>query len=88
MTTAPRAPGGAATGPVGGFVPPSGPVPSLEPHAAIADIDISVAEGMPGVIAVLTGRDVAADPRHREISAKIGVLERAPELDLGDDPPL
>lgn len=33
-------------------------------------------------------QELYADPRHRELAATIGALERAPELDLGDEPPL
>ena len=33
-------------------------------------------------------QDLQADPRHRDIAAAIGALDRAPELDLGDDSPI
>jgi beta-N-acetylhexosaminidase len=36
----------------------------------------------------ISWHELHADPRHREIAATIGTLERAPELDLGDEPPL
>jgi beta-N-acetylhexosaminidase len=36
----------------------------------------------------ISWRELHADPSHREIAATVGTLERAPELDLGDDPPL
>lgn len=36
----------------------------------------------------VTWESLHADPHHREVSDTIGKLERAPELDLGDEPPL
>jgi beta-N-acetylhexosaminidase len=36
----------------------------------------------------ISWRELHADPRHREVAGTIGALERAPELDLGDEPPL
>jgi beta-N-acetylhexosaminidase len=36
----------------------------------------------------ITWEALHADPHHREIAAALGALEREPELDLGDEPPL
>ncbi|MEE9265097.1 MAG: beta-N-acetylhexosaminidase [Gammaproteobacteria bacterium] len=33
-------------------------------------------------------QELRADPRHRDIAATIGALDRAPELDLGDEAPI
>lgn len=33
-------------------------------------------------------KELLADPRHRDTAAAIGALEPAPELDLGDEPPI
>lgn len=56
------------------------------PHrtSAIRSARLARLHGRPG----MTWEALRADPRHREIAATLDALEREPELDLGDEPPL
>lgn len=45
-------------------------------HACIADIDLSAAQSIPGVIAIFTGRDIAADPAIHPLPCLSAVSDR------------